>query len=520
MQNGYRPLAWGPLALVVLLGSSLWLTALAADGNIAPRPGSSRPNIVLVMADDVGWGDVAYNGNPTVKTPALDRMAREGIRLDRFYSGAPVCTPTRASCLTGRNCYRTGVIWAGEYPLPDQEITLAEALREGGYTTGFFGKWHLGTLTTDVEDGYHGGPDKPQLYGPPWEHGFDRTFAAEISVPTYNPQVWDYDWFDPPESGHYFIMKRPLEKGEGTIRGPKMVPWASAFWEGPGDRVTADLVGPTPKVVMDPALDWISHVTSANKPFFAVVWFFSAHSPIAAGDRHRQLYPELSIQQQHWFGCLSAMDEQIGRLRDELRELDAAENTLVWFCSDNGPSWVHELNSAGPYRGQKADLYEGGIRVPAIVQWPAGLKGGRVLDAPMSTDDFYPTLLAMAGVKTANQPVLDGIDVTPLLTGDIKRRPRPLFFQAPLRQSSDDWYMGQNRQMAISDNDWKLISRDNGKSFELYDMINDATEKTDLSFTRPEQVASMKAQLQTWIESCRQSAEGADYERSSPASEN
>jgi len=203
--------------LIFKLSLILFSQNLTVTASIVPVENQTRPNIILVMADDLGWGDVAYNGNPTVLTPELDRMAEEGIRLDRFYAGAPVCTPTRASVLTGRNAYRSGVIWAGEYPLPSSEKTLAEALKEDGYDTGFFGKWHLGTMTKTEKDGYLGGPDHPEAYGPPWEHGFDTSFATEINVPTYNPQVWPYEWSKKSDRENVYIMQRPIKKGEGTV---------------------------------------------------------------------------------------------------------------------------------------------------------------------------------------------------------------------------------------------------------------------------------------------------------------
>ena len=146
---------------------------------------SFNPNIILIMADDLGYGDVACYGNPVVKTPHLDAMARDGIRFNRFYSGAPVCSPTRGSCLTGRHPYRYGIRWAGRHPLPKDEITLAEALKSKGYASGHFGKWHLGGLSRTIIQSEF--PDGPSPYSPPWENGFDESFSTESMVPTYNP---------------------------------------------------------------------------------------------------------------------------------------------------------------------------------------------------------------------------------------------------------------------------------------------------------------------------------------------
>lgn len=165
----------------------LLLALISCDRSGADSSASEEklPNIILIMADDLGYGDVACYGNPVVKTPHLDAMAREGIRFNRFYSGAPVCSPTRGSCLTGRHPYRYGIPWAGRHPLPEDEITLAEALKQSGYSCGHFGKWHLGGLSRTVIQSEF--PDGPSSYSPPWVNGFDVAFSTESMVPNYNP---------------------------------------------------------------------------------------------------------------------------------------------------------------------------------------------------------------------------------------------------------------------------------------------------------------------------------------------
>lgn len=490
--------------VVALLGLSLTVPAQAE-----PKP--RRPNIILIMADDLGWGDVAYNGNPRVKTPALDRLAREGVRLNRFYAGAPVCTPTRATCLTGRNPNRYGTLWAGDYPLPSAEITIAELLRDAGYRTGHFGKWHLGKMTPDRNEGF---PEKPKPYLAPWHQGFDVSFSTESAVPNYNPAVWEEEWnlgsADP--AANKYIMDRPIVHGEGTLVGDPMPRWPFQFWLGEGRPASGPIAGDSSELIMNHAVSFIEQSARAELPFFAAVWFVTPHTPVAAGPEFRSLYPGLTMREQHWFGAISAMDAQIGRLFQELKRLHIDENTLVWFCSDNGPSWVHELNSAGPLRGKKSELYEGGIRVPGIVRWPAGLKAGRVVDQPVSTLDFLPTLLAASGVVPGKLPPLDGENVLPLLRADTAARRNPIFFDYPYRdQGGIGWVPTSTRQAAVIEGVWKLISVDDRKHFQLFNLEEDVAEKTDVAAGHPDKVSRLRQALEAWTRQCAASLSGADY---------
>ena len=195
------------------------------------------------------------------------------------------------------------------------------------------------------------------------------------------------------------------------------------------------------------------------------------------------------------------MDREIGRLRAALRTLGIAENTLVWFNSDNGPSYIHDYNSAGPFRGKKADLLEGGIRVPAIVEWPGGLGGGRNLAAAMSTSDIYPTVLAAAGIDLPpNQPRLDGIDVLPLLKGELSSRSGPIAFRSPLRGQGSDADEAKEA-FALSGERFKLLSQDGGRNWALYDLLEDPGETTDIAAREAAIVESMKASFLEWAES-------------------
>jgi len=189
-----------------------------------------------------------------------------------------------------------------------------------------------------------------------------------------------------------------------------------------------------------------------------------------------------------------------------------ADKTIVWFCSDNGPSYIHDYNSAGPFRGKKATLWEGGIRVPAIVEWPGTLQGGRVVHAPISTSDFYPTLLTAPGAELPeDQPRLDGIDVMPLLRGTKAERGEPIAFQAPVKSSHDVLAVPGSKQMTLCDDRYKLISVDGGSRWMLFDLIDDPGESRDIAAEHPQRVQSMRTTLEKWIESCARSARGEGY---------
>lgn len=472
------------------------------------KSNTKRPNIILVMADDLGWGDVGYNGNKIVKTPNLDLMASQGVRLDRFYAAAPVCSPTRASCLTGRNSYRYGIFWADVGSdaghLRSQEITLAEMLKENGYKTGLFGKWHIGRFSKD-------GEEDQKHYSPPWENGFDISYSTESLVPLYNPTQWNGGKFaDPAPKDYKMIMDRPLAFGE---KADDNYPWHIRYWSSTGSKakqIDTDLPGDDSKIIMDKAVEFIE--TNSADPFLSVIWLHAPHTPIATGNEHRLLYPDLSIKEQHWYGSISSIDEQIGRLRNKLKELGIADNTIVWFCSDNGPSYVHDYNSAGPYRGKKGTLYEGGIRVPSIVEWPKKIPAAQIVNAPVSTSDFYPTLLAAAKINLKEkQPVLDGINVLDILNGEKRTRDAPIAFQSPVKSALSSAMVAGSKQLALCDERYKLFSGNNGQTYQLYDLIEDPSEKNDIASKFPQIVIKMRKYLDEWVSSCEKSLNGKDY---------
>ena len=441
------------------------------------KKGKDKPNIILCMADDLGWGDTGFNGSKVIKTPYLDVMAEAGLRFTRFYSGAPVCSPTRGSCLTGRHPYRYGITFANVGHMRKEEITLAEALKTQGYTTGHFGKWHLGTLLPDYSG--KGPRRKPkENYMTPAMSGFDEWFSTEYAVATWDP-------YDP-----------------ANVHGRKFDVRA-LYWHN-GRNVTEKLEGDDSRIIMDRVVGFIRKAAKNEKPFLAVIWFHTPHAPVVGGPGYRKMYSQYSEDEQHYYGCVTAMDEQMGRLRNQLRELAIADNTMLWFCSDNGPEGKdgkrgRHRGSAGPFRGRKRSLFEGGVRVPALLEWPARIKDARVTDIPCCTSDYFPTVLDFLGIKMKGQPKpIDGVSLLPLINGKMAKRPIPIAFES-------------GSQLSLTDNRYKIYSKNKGKTYMLFDLIEDPGETKDLAAEKPQILQSMKATLEKWRKSCKDSLAGKDY---------
>ncbi|MBD3631127.1 MAG: sulfatase-like hydrolase/transferase [Cyclobacterium sp.] len=443
------------------------------------------PNIILIMADDLGWGDTGFNGNLYLRTPQLDEMARNGITFNRFYAASAVCSPTRGSFITGRHPERYGITHANTGHMKPEERTIAEVMKGRGYSTGHFGKWHLGTLTVTEKDANRGGPEGAAHYSPPWENGFDVSFSTESKVPTWDPMVT-------PEPDAQDIGNRVPGAHFGTY-----------YWTGEDEKVTDNLSGDDSRIIMDRVIPFIDQAAAAKKPFLSVIWFHTPHLPVVAGPAYRSMYADFSEDKQHYFGSITAMDEQIGRLRNFLREKGLAENTIILFCSDNGPEGPEQIKrtqgSAGPFRGRKRSLYEGGIRVPALLEWPAKIKKGQKTNLPVSTSDIFPTLLGILDLdaKKGVQP-LDGINIFPLIQGNIEKREGNIAFNF-------------QQQRAIMDNQFKLYSADNGKNFVLYDLFNDPGEKKDISKAHPQVTSRLSRELAEWLISCEKSNREKDY---------
>lgn len=441
---------------------------------IHPAPAAAaapRPNIVLVMADDQGWGDTGYNGHPELKTPNLDRLAASGLRLDRFYTAHFNCSPTRGSILTGRHPARYGTFGPGS-PIRAQELTVAQVLQSAGYTTGHFGKWHL--------NGKNGDRNTTNLPG-----------RAILAKDPLSPGRLGFDeWI----SADNFFDLNPVLGRQG---------------------VPEKFQGDSSDIVTDEALRFIRRQAGAGRPFLVLVWFGSPHVPHQALPADKAAYRDLPEKDQNYYGELTAVDRNVGRLRDALRELKVADNTLLWYCSDNGGAAGPK--STGNLRGSKGTLWEGGLRVPGLVEWPARIPKPFTNQFPCSTLDIYPTLLEAAGVTATNQiRPLDGISLLPLFTGQAQARSTPIPFWADVRR--------RQSHAALLDWPYKLHTHPGGRRANqgaraaetlpavlLYDVSKDPKESTDLAAREPDRVRRMTAALETWKASAEHSFAGKDY---------
>ena len=394
--------------------------------------------------------------------------------------------PTRSSFLTGRHPERYGISHANTGHMRPEELTIAEVVKSRGYTTGHFGKWHLGTLTVKEKDANRGGPQGAEHYSPPWENGFDVSFSTESKVPTYNPMVT-------PGKSAGDLGKRSPGEHFGTY-----------YWTGEDEKVTDNLSGDDSRIIMDRVIPFIDQAIATDQPFLSVIWFHTPHLPVVAGPDYRNRYADFSEDKQHYYGSITAMDEQIGRLRKFIRDKGVAEDTIIMFCSDNGPEGPEQINrtqgSAGPFRGRKRSLYEGGIRVPALMEWPAKIKAGQKTNLPVSTSDIFPTLLSILDeeIKNGVQP-LDGTNIFPLIQQNKETRASKIAFRF-------------QQQQAIMDNQFKLYSSDNGKNFALFDLLNDPGETTDIAAGHPQITALLSKELEDWLISCERSNRRFDYQ--------
>ena len=447
-----------------------------------------KPHIILILCDDLGWGDVGFNGNDEIQTPRLDELAEASLVLNRFYSASPVCSPTRASCLTGRSPYRQGIHTANHGHLKVEEHTLPEYLKSIGYTTGHFGKWHLGTMTTKIRDSNRGKPGDSTHFSIPTMHGYDEYFATEAKVPTYDPMIRPAS-FDT-------VLGESLRYGWAKLKpGSDTLEFNTRYWAAPDSMVTAQVTGDDSKVIMDRALDFLQRAVEQNQLSFSTVWLHTPHLPVVTDSQFMSLYSDLSHREQLYYGTITAMDEQIGRLYDQLKQLQIEDQTMIWFTSDNGPE-RDTPGSAGRFRERKRSLYEGGLRVPSLIYWP-GVANPGTSDFPVCTHDILPTLLDHLSVSLLDGRPIDGMSVMSLLDQDVPER-KPIGFR-------------HNKRMSWVTDTYKLISADDGESFELYHLVNDPQESNNIIGAHPELAEQLQEELEAWMNSCEDSEKGLDY---------
>ncbi len=475
---------------------------------------NETPNIILLMGDDHGWDETAYNGHPHLKTPILDEMANSGLRFDRFYSAHPSCSPTRGSVLTGRHPVRYGT-FAPNFSIRQEEKTIAHLLKKKGYATGHFGKWHLG-------------PVKSTSPTSPGAMGFNQWLSHD----------------------NFFELNPTFSRNGG-----------------PPQKFT----GESSEIVVAETIRFLEKTRQANQPFLAVVWFGSPHEPYSGLPEDLALYDHLPSEYSQTkvrltsnktgrqikrslrevlrerYAEITAMDRSIGQLRDWLRQNKLRDNTLLWYCGDNGTPGDGIVTS--PLRGQKGNLYEGGIRVPGILEWPAKITSPRLSKMNVVTSDLLPTICSLAEVALPKRP-LDGIDLSLSIKGQMLQRPQPIGFwsfdingesknqpyiEADLQRGttplvklmgdistrnfrnfhhpkiSQQDYSGSR---ALIDNRYKFIIR--GKrgmpsQKELFDLRADPGEKNNLMTSKPKIATTMQKQLRDWQESVLESLSGADY---------
>ncbi len=457
-----------------VFGCILFLSflSLAPTCSFADDAPAGPPNYVVILCDDLGYGDIGCFGHPQIRTPHLDQLAAEGLRLTDCYSASPLCSPSRCGLLTGRTPSRCGIyswIAAGNpMQLLPEETTVAELLAGAGYDTCHVGKWHL--------NGHFNDPRHTQ----PGDQGFAHWFSTQNNAgPSHlNPRNF-------------------VRNGEAV----------------------GQLEGYSCQLVVDEAIRWMTDIRDPAKPFFLFVCFHEPHEQIASPPELAASYADaVSPQQADYFANVTNMDFAVGRLLAHLDEQQLADNTLVWFTSDNGPEGHlryqnanRSFGSPGPLRGMKLHLYDGGIRVPGIIRFPGRVLPGGNSSLPVCNLDMLPTFCELSGVPVPTDRTLDGASIVPLLDGSDLARERPLFWH---------YYGGaDNRQVALRDGDWKIVARWDGPAdmplggslqpgvvellkasrlshFELYHISGDIGETQEVSAAYPDLFARLSQRTQ------------------------
>jgi arylsulfatase A-like enzyme len=418
--------------------------AVSADAASTLSAQAQQPNIIFIVADDLGYADVDSHGRSKIPTPFIDSIAKEGVRFTSGYVTAPVCSPSRAGLLTGRYQSRFGhELNPGaenrrrtDFGLPLSEITLPSRLKEAGYVTGMYGKWHLG-----MEPSFH-----------PQKRGFDEFYGFL--------------------GGGHDYFKPGVEQG-GNVIQHNGTPVSQLSY------LTDDLA--------QKAAEFVGRQAEAGKPFFVYLPFNAVHTPLQAPEKYMARFPQINDRRERTHAAmLSAMDDGVGIVLKALEDNDITSNTLVFFISDNGSPARGKTSKNLPLRGFKHDLLEGGIRVPFLAKWPAKIPAGKVYDQPVISLDMYAMALAAAGT-TAPASLMDGVDLVPYLDGSVASDPHPALYW----RHGDEW--------GVRSGDWKLLQTGKaGAAPALYNLKSDIGETEDKAAANPDKARELKGLFDAW----------------------
>jgi len=416
----------------------LWLSCfLLAFFVAAMSRAAEKPNLLILYADDLGWGELGCQGSKDIPTPHIDSIARNGLRFTQGYVAGTYCSPSRAGLLTGRYPTRFGHEFNSSHNvggLSQKETTIADRLRAQGYATAAIGKWHLGGQPANL----------------PTKRGFDEFYGTLANTPFFHPTN--------------FVDTR-VSNEAATVQDGKFY---------------------TTDAYAERAVDWLEK--NKAKPWFLYLPFNAQHAPLQAPQKYLDRFPNIADEKRKIFaGMLSAMDDAVGRVLEKIRELKQEENTLIFFIADNGGPTQSTTSQNGPLRGFKMTTFEGGPRVPFIAQWKGKLPAGQTYDFPVINLDVLPTALAVAGASVEASAKLDGVNLLPYLTGENKARPHETLY----------WRFGP--QWAVRHGDYKLVvSRGGSGQPELYNLAADIGESKDLAKEQPEKAAQLQALFDAW----------------------
>lgn len=475
----------------ILIGGGL---SFADDG--LTHPEKSKPNIVFILADDLGYGELGCYGQEKIQTPNLDRLAKQGVRFTQHYTGAPVCAPARCVLMTGQNLAHAeirgnrdsgnGRIFPGQWPITDEIITIAEVLKEEGYTNGAFGKWGLGPSNTT---------------GSPMKQGFDRYYG-------YNCQRNAHSFYPP------FLDSNEKEARVNNF------PIPGHFRQPAGEVKAEDYRAEkyAPDLILNEAVKFLDK--NKDKPFFLYLPFVEPHVSMQPPQEWLDRYPK-EWDKEHgayrgqngylphprpraaYASMISDLDEHVGTILERLKRHGLEENTIVVFTSDNGPTHGGRdpnfhiggaactfFNSNDGMKGFKGSCYEGGIRIPCIVRWPGKAKPNTTCTTPSYFPDWFPTLAKVSGAQLPQQQQLDGIDLTSAIQGnEVSPRTEPMIWD----------FSGYSGIVAIRDGDWKAIRLNTRKKkpgqWQLYNLANDRNETSDLAKKHPEIVKQLETKF-------------------------